>query len=285
MYHSITIGDKNTFDDWHLIAPIRPSVSPPEPKLDYVDILGRSGSLDYTEALTKAPRYSDRQGSWEFIVLNPGDLPNFQYTEEKYKYDWAYVYSKIMEYLHGKYFDRIVFDDDPEYTYKGRLWVNDWKSNSQWSQIVINYRLSPFKYKFRSRSRSNTISFGQGTILPSRVQTVTVLPKEGQMPSPLHFYITSPGYDEGEHPARFISVSCNNLDIGLQASKKFSATIYLDDHNRPYPKDLNRDIAVPEMVVSNLNNKETILKFGPRDSSDVNIGPINIEYWWEEASL
>lgn len=29
MYHSITIGEKNTWDDWHLIPTSRPLVNPP----------------------------------------------------------------------------------------------------------------------------------------------------------------------------------------------------------------------------------------------------------------
>lgn len=147
MYHSITIGDKNTFDDWHLFSPTRPVVSPPSPKTSYVDVLGMNGSLDYTEALTSTPRYNDREGSWEFIVLNPGDVPQYSIEMEGvHVYAWAELYSKIMKYLHGKYFDRIVLEDDPMFTYKGRLWVNEWRSDQNWSRIVINYRLKPFKY-------------------------------------------------------------------------------------------------------------------------------------------
>lgn len=149
MYHSITIGDKNTFDDWHLIAPTRPSIVAPQPKFKYIDVLGKSGSLDYTNALTDEILYSDREGSWGFVVLNPGDLPDYMYTEEMYRYNWADLYSEILTYLNGRVFDRIVLEDDPEYTYKGRVWLNEWRSNAQWSQIVLNYRLEPFKHHLK----------------------------------------------------------------------------------------------------------------------------------------
>ena len=109
MYHSITIGAKNTFNDWHLLSPTPPVVAPPAPKTRYVDILGRSGSLDYTEALTKFPTFSDREGSWEFIILNPSDTDQYTIADEgSYKYDFEDLCSEIMNYLHGRHFDRIV---------------------------------------------------------------------------------------------------------------------------------------------------------------------------------
>ena len=33
MYHSITIGDKNTWDDWKIIPVSRPVVAPPVEKI------------------------------------------------------------------------------------------------------------------------------------------------------------------------------------------------------------------------------------------------------------
>ena len=57
MYHSITIGDKNTWDDWHLIPTTRPLFAPPGVKKNIVSIPGGDGSLDLTEALTGRPTY------------------------------------------------------------------------------------------------------------------------------------------------------------------------------------------------------------------------------------
>ena len=60
MYHSITFGDKNTWDDWHLIPSKRPSFNPPNVKSQYVDIPGGNGVLDLTESLTGYPLYNTR---------------------------------------------------------------------------------------------------------------------------------------------------------------------------------------------------------------------------------
>ena len=52
MYHSITIGTKNTWDDWHLIPKSRPLVNPPSVKTNVVDIPGGDGALDLSTALS-----------------------------------------------------------------------------------------------------------------------------------------------------------------------------------------------------------------------------------------
>ena len=135
-YHSITIGDKNTWDDWHLVPTSRPLVLPPEVNTSYVTVPGSNGSLDLTEALTGYPTYSNRTGSWEFLVLNG-------YGE------WYARYSDIMNYLHGKRF-RAILDDDPNYYYEGRFSVASWASNKDWSRITINYNVGPYKIEIHS---------------------------------------------------------------------------------------------------------------------------------------
>lgn len=131
MYHSITIGTKNTWDDWHLIPATRPLFNPPTVKTNLVDIPGGDGVLDLTTALAGRPTYNNRIGSWTFYVQNG------------YR-DWSALYSEIMVYLHGQEFIAIL-EDDPGYYYEGRFSVNQWKSDKDWSQIVIDYNVGPYK--------------------------------------------------------------------------------------------------------------------------------------------
>ena len=131
MYHSITLGEKNTWDDWHLIPATRPLFNPPAVKTNLVDIPGGDGALDLTSALAGRPLFENRTGSWTF------------YVENGFK-DWATLYSEIMVYLHGKTM-KATLEDDPEYYYEGRFSVNAWKSEAQWSQIVIDYDVGPYK--------------------------------------------------------------------------------------------------------------------------------------------
>ena len=131
MYHSITFGDKNTWDDWHLIPSKRPSFNPPTVKSQYVDIPGGNGVLDLTESLTGYPLYNTRTGSWTFYVEN-GFKP------------WDELYSEISNYLHGQKL-RAILEDDPGFYYEGRFSVDEWNSDSWWSTITIGYDVYPYK--------------------------------------------------------------------------------------------------------------------------------------------
>lgn len=131
MYHSVTFGDKNTWDDWHLIPSSRPLFLPPDVKTNYVDIPGTDGHADITEALTGEVLYKNRQGSMEFYVAN-----GYQ--------EWEYLYSEIMNYLHGQKM-RAYLEDDLGFYYEGRFSVNKWESNKYRSTIVIEYNVAPYK--------------------------------------------------------------------------------------------------------------------------------------------
>lgn len=132
MYHSVTFGDKNTWDDWRLVPSSRPLFNPPAQKVKTLDIPGGDGVLDLSQALTGYPVYQNRTGSIEFIVMN-----DFK--------PWHMAYSDIMDYLHGQTM-RATLEDDPEYFYEGRFTVNAWKSQKDWSRIVIDYSVGPYKW-------------------------------------------------------------------------------------------------------------------------------------------
>lgn len=136
MYHSITFGDKNTWDDWHLIPSSRPVFNPPDVKTMYVEIPGLDGHIDLTEYQAGRILYQNRTGSLEFIVAN-------DYTS------WELLYTEIMNYLHGQHM-KAVLEDDPAHYYEGRFSVNQWKSDKYYSLITIDYNVYPYKRKVTS---------------------------------------------------------------------------------------------------------------------------------------
>lgn len=131
MYHSITIGLKNTWDDWKLVPASRPVINPPEPRYNFIDIPGMDGKLDASVALTGEVTYQNRTGSIDFYVMNG------------YK-EWQHRYSEIMNYLHGKEFN-VILEDDPMWYYTGRVKVNQWASEKDRSRITLDYDLYPYK--------------------------------------------------------------------------------------------------------------------------------------------
>lgn len=134
MYHSITFGEKNTWEDWHLVPVSRPVFNPPSLKKKTIDIQGGDGLIDLTEALAGYPLFNNREGSFEFIVMNDY-LP------------WTEIYSMICDYIHGRSM-KAVLEDEPDYYYEGRFTVNSWKSEKAYSKITIDYSVAPYKKRF-----------------------------------------------------------------------------------------------------------------------------------------
>lgn len=292
-YHSIMIGNKNTFNDWHLFSVNRPFVAPPLPKTRYVDVLGMSGSLDYTEAPNKIPKYADREGSWEFIMLNPGDVPEYSIADQgSYKYNWASRYSEIMAYLQGRRFDSIMLEDDWQYKYRGRVWVNEYRSDPGWGRIVLNYRLEPFKYLIGHRGWH--ADFVNRQI--SQNINVTFNLAQGLMPTPLTLHAGTDDADPS-HYTHGCRVSFVNPELGIQTFWTFEKSIgevggitqYDVDHGIYMTYyDFDRYITKPECLVSNISGaNECVLSLGKfnSDPTDWPYGPMQVIYQWEEAIL
>lgn len=129
---------KNTFEDFRLVAEKRPSVNPPEPKLEMVSIPGRDGDLDITDSLDGYTPFNNRKGTWDFIIVN-----DFYQIVDTYE-AWYETYTKIMSYVQGKRV-RIILEDDLMYYYTGRLYVSGLDSERNYSRITLEYILDPYK--------------------------------------------------------------------------------------------------------------------------------------------
>ena len=221
MYHSITFGEKNTWDDWHLIPTSRPVFNPPAQKVKTIDIPGGDGVIDLSQALTGYPIYQNRTGSFEFIVPN-GFEPWNPGTIEKQP--WHTTYSDIMDYLHGQKL-RAVLEDDPEYFYEGRFTVNAWKSANDWSRITIDYDVGPYKWYVLSSTDGwlwDPFNFQNGVIRAAVFANIQVTTKQkvmnldgglfGRAPICPNFIVrTSAG--------RGMHIRCVNPRLGLDTTK------------------------------------------------------------------
>lgn len=136
MYHSLIFQDGNTkintWDNWHLIPSSRPVVAQPTAVYKYVDIPGRDGQLDMTDYLVGRPTYSDRKGAFEFYVANGYG-------------NWASRRAEIASFLNGKVL-KLYLEDEPQYYYKGRFFLKEWRSEANWSKVNIEYQVDPYRY-------------------------------------------------------------------------------------------------------------------------------------------
>lgn len=104
-----TINGKHTYRDYGLYVANSMPVSPPVVRRQTVEVPGRNGDVDLTEALTGYPLYDNRQIT---LVLN-GKKPHK---------DWPKFISSFLNEVHGKKV-RVIFDNDPNYYYEGRAEV------------------------------------------------------------------------------------------------------------------------------------------------------------------
>jgi hypothetical protein len=166
MYHSIIFGEKNTYDDWKLVPCERPVFAAPTQKTTFLDIPGADGSLDVSESLTGYPVYNDREGTFDFYVLN-------EYTG----YYWMDIYSDIMECIHGKRLHAIL-EDDPKYYYDGRFWIDKWNPDAHHSTITIKYRVNPYKWSVLSSSDTgwlwDSFNFNEDMISSAKYKDIII---------------------------------------------------------------------------------------------------------------
>lgn len=192
MYHSIQLipdskqlynsnnklNGRNTWSAWHLIPSSRPVFIPPAFKSNYIDIPGGNGTIDVSTILSGYPVYNDRESSVEFYVMNG------------YK-EWQVAYSDIMDYVHGQKM-KVILEDDPAYYYRGRVTVNEWKSEKDWSKIVLDFHLEPYKYDLfdsSERWRWDPFSFVDGIIRNTA--------QNAGDPNPLYENLTFTGAGDG----------------------------------------------------------------------------------------
>lgn len=127
----VTFGTKHSFRTWGLMLISKPVISPPTPKTKLVQVPGSDKVIDLTESLTGRVHYEMRQIKLEFMQM-----------EERGR--WDSVYSDILDTLHGKKM-QIVFDDDPNFYYIGRVAVGDMSGEKAAATITITADVEPYK--------------------------------------------------------------------------------------------------------------------------------------------
>ena len=129
----------NTWYDWRLILTAK-DVTPPEPKTNYVDIDGMSGTLDLSESLTGEITYKDRTVSASFWT-----------SEGSYK-DRERLLRDIVSALHGKKI-KIIEPDDPDHYFYGRVKIKSRKNILPYAEFSIECTCEPWRYALNDSVR------------------------------------------------------------------------------------------------------------------------------------
>ena len=121
---------------------------------EYIEVPGRNGQIDLTEALTGYTVYNNRQ-----IVLELGGRKRSQ--------DWPGFMSNFLNDLHGKSV-KVIFDNDPSYYYQGRATVeSDYEKGNEIARFTLTINAEPYKYSNQSTTEPwlwDPFSFVDGVI-------------------------------------------------------------------------------------------------------------------------
>ncbi|WKY44159.1 Ig-like domain-containing protein [Eubacteriaceae bacterium ES2] len=131
MRADIKIGEIWMESDLRLVFNER-TISPPEPKLVQIELLGSSDVIDVTEIISGDVEYKQRTIT---IRLKSGTGRDNYHSEQ----------STLENYIHGKKL-KIIFNKDPEFYWIGRISVSNTDPEIFGSTITITATVDPYKY-------------------------------------------------------------------------------------------------------------------------------------------
>lgn len=155
----VRFGDIHSYADLGLVLS-SVKITPPKPKTYRISVAAADGDIDISEALTGGDiKYERRTITIEFAVL--GDNRSIQ---DKY--------SEVMNAVHGKEFAEIVFDDDGNYYYTGRVSATALSNEPLRGVITVQCIVDPYKYDFGDNWLWDPFSFETGIV--NEVNSLTV---------------------------------------------------------------------------------------------------------------
>lgn len=163
----VIFGSYHSFNEWGLLLKEK-EIKAPEPKVQKIEIEGGDGDLDLTEFFGEV-KYNNRSLSFTFGKMNI--VPD----------GFLALYSVVQNAIHGKKM-QVILDDDPAFFYSGRVTVNEWKSNKNLGEIVIDVDAEPYKMKLVETVVSKAVSGSASIILAnSRKRVVPVITTNAEM--------------------------------------------------------------------------------------------------------
>ena len=152
IFPGATINGEHTLRDWGAAIINSDIVSVPEPNLTILEIPGRNGRLDLSEALTGDVTYANRTIK---LQLAGSVSPE----------SWYQKCLHIFNAFHGRTVD-VIFDDDSTHYYHGRASVSDPQRVRNGGQFIFTVDAEPFRYE--TELTSITIA-ESGTITNTRM--------------------------------------------------------------------------------------------------------------------
>lgn len=167
----VKFNEMHSLDDLGIILK-KKVISAPDVQTNFLTIPQRDGLVDLTESLTGLVKYYNRNIDMQFALVDEFD----NYTER---------FSEIENYLHGQKM-KLIFDDDTDNYFLGRLTVTASQTDKMLGIINISANCEPYKYDLYSSDEMwwwDTFDFVDGVINEfidvqvSGTETITLVAK------------------------------------------------------------------------------------------------------------
>ena len=157
IFLGVQINDEHTLRDWGAAITNSDIISVPEPNLTYLEVPGRNGRLDLSEALTGDVTYANR-------TIKLALAGNVSVAS------WVERCKHIFNSYHGRMV-KVIFDDDPDHYYQGRASVSDPQRVRNGGQFSLTVDADPFRYdvELTAVTFTGTNSSVTGTLVNARM--------------------------------------------------------------------------------------------------------------------
>lgn len=170
-YHSLR--------DWGLAVGNNNYIGDPELQTTYIAVPGRDGYIDASEVVSGRPIYTKRE-----ISIEVGGLHE--------RNDWDAIISGIRNKIQGRVC-RIIFDNDAEYYWRGRVNISEFDRNRRLGTFKISLPdAEPYKYSVYSSDEPwlwDPFNFITGVITYLPSQQIT---GSGSITIPAGYMLTCP---------------------------------------------------------------------------------------------
>ena len=195
----IRFGTKWAHVDYGLI--VAPYAIPlPEPQTNFVEIPGRDGALDLSEAFGSV-RYADRVIELTLYARAPFDT----------------LISAFAANVHGRRMN-VIFDRDPTFYYDARITIEDVERHWGYCELTLECRAKPYKLEqFETAITVLPTSNATVTLTNTRMPVVPTITTSAEIT--LEFTINEKNYSvtlpAGTHTVPSLVLSEGDTEIGI----------------------------------------------------------------------
>lgn len=133
LYVEETAKTFHTLDDWQLALGNNNYIGEPKMETTYIQIPGRNGLIDASEAITGRRVFKKRPLAFELGGKNP-------------RLNWDGIISKMRNEIHGRVC-QITLDNDRAYYWRGRVFLEDFDRFRELGTFTLSVpNAEPYKY-------------------------------------------------------------------------------------------------------------------------------------------